>query len=94
MDGSISYDVNFIGRQSFADHISILLLFIFRCVCSELMTVMPERQDNQVISLRGLNSPASHFSNRSYPCDTAHPEKIGAVTVLHLGEHYLLDIFK
>ena len=58
------------------------------------MTVMPERQDNQVISLRGLNSPASHFSNRSYPCDTAHPEKIGAVTVLHLGEHYLLDIFK
>ena len=51
------------------------------------MTVMPERQYNQVISLRGLNSPASHFSNRSYPCDTAHPEKIGAVTVLHLGEH-------
>ena len=51
------------------------------------MTVMPERQDNQVILLRGLNSPASHFSNRSYPCDMAHPEKIGAVTVLHLGEH-------
>ena len=56
------------------------------------MTVMPERQDNQVILLRGLNSPASHFTNRSCPCDTAHPEKIGAVTVLHLGEHYLLDI--
>ena len=54
---------------------------------SELMTVMPERQATPVISLRGLNSPASHFSNRSYPCDTAHPEKIGAVTVLHLGEH-------
>jgi hypothetical protein len=58
------------------------------------MAVMLERQDNQVISLQDLNSPASHFSNRSYPCDTAHPEKIGAVTVLHLGEHYLLDIFK
>jgi hypothetical protein len=51
------------------------------------MTVMPERQDNQVILLRGINSPASHFPNRLYPCDTAHSEKLGAVTVLHLGEH-------
>jgi hypothetical protein len=26
------------------------LVFIFRCVCSELMTIMPGRQDNQVYS--------------------------------------------
>jgi hypothetical protein len=50
------------------------LLFIFRWACSELKTILPERQDNRVFLLCELFAPASYATSLSYPCDMAHLE--------------------
>ena len=58
-----------------ADHISMWPLFIFRWACFELRTILPERQDNQVISQRGLTITRLIHSIRSYPCNHVIPRK-------------------
>src|SRR3989337_3947131 len=63
-----------IGRPTCQSHLYVTLVHLSMGVF-RAQDDPPECQDNQVILLRGLNSPVSHFSNRSYPCIHVIPRR-------------------
>src|SRR3989337_338082 len=64
-----------IGRPTCQSHLYVTLVHLSMGVF-RAQDAPPERQDNQVILLRGLNSPASHIPNRSHPCIHVMPREV------------------